>query len=140
VQIERLNKARHHGDVKPVAVVLPVEQLVRAPKPDEIRRYRAVTGRHNDRNHLSVEIAPRRFAMEQQNRFGGVAWALIQIVHPQTVEFDVVRRKGKVRQVGEAFVGGTQYGGSRHGAVPYGVECDRQDGIRPQPRPTMQKL
>src|SRR5262249_25619980 len=53
-------------------------------------------------DHLAVEVRPGRLAVEQEHR---CALALVDVMHPQAVLLDVVRREFVAREVDEALVG-----------------------------------
>ena len=95
-EVEAEGKPLDRASVHVVRVGGLVDRLVRAAEPEEIRHDDPPGGRE-DRDQAPVEKAPRRLAVEQQDRVPG---ALLDVVHPQPVLLGVARG---VRPAGEAL-------------------------------------
>ena len=84
-----------------------VRRLVGAAEPEEVGRDDARAARQKRRQHAPVEIAPRRLAVQAQER--ALARPLVDVREPQPGEagevLDVARRAGKTGQRGEALLG-----------------------------------
>src|SRR5689334_19631229 len=81
-----------------------VLRLVRAPKADEIGRNHPVARRDEGRNHLAVQVAPGRFAVQGEEN--AIPFPDIEIVDAQSLPLEVIGRPGKAGQIREALVGG----------------------------------
>ena len=68
----------------------------------------AMAGRGDDRNHLSVQIRPRRLAVHHQHGCG-IARPVVDVVDAQPIDVDVVRRELVAGQIGETVVGRSQH-------------------------------
>ena len=78
-----------------------VRELIGTSESNEVHRDHPMSlGEY--RNHLSIEIRPRRLTVQTQNCF---ALAFIDVVDSRAVDLNVVRLEGKAGQVGEPFVG-----------------------------------
>ena len=79
MQIQNVESQRPHPlDVAPIAVVFAPGRLVGTTEPDQIGADDAMPGGHHYRNHLAVQIRPRRLAMQHQNGIGAVR----SVFHP----------------------------------------------------------
>src|SRR5215510_6944149 len=85
-----------------------VLRFVRAAEADEVGRHHSRV-LEKGRDHAAIEIGPGRFAMQAQECALGVA--LLDVMRPKTLPFEVARRVRTSRETVEAFVGST------HGAI-----------------------
>jgi hypothetical protein len=107
-----------------VGVVLAVGGLVTASEADQVGGDDAVPGRGEHRDHGAVEVRPRRLAVQQEHR-GGVPRPLVDGVHPQPVDVEVVGLERVAGQVGEALVRGAQdVDGQQPEAPPTATGCE----------------
>ena len=111
-KIERSYKRFHPINVALVGIVTALDWLVRSAEADEVGSYSAETRPGDDRDHLSVEVGPRRLAVEHEHDVA-VRRALAHVVHAETVavssrNLDVAWLEGVAGQVLEALVGGSQ--------------------------------
>ena len=106
----------HPRHVTGVGVVGLLRRLVALAEADEVGGDHPEPGIDQWRDHLAVEVAPRRFAMHREHD-RTVGRALVEIVDTQRapwlvgvliVHLDVVRRERIAGQVGESLVGGSQ--------------------------------
>ena len=92
-----------------VALLAPACRL--RPKPTRSGATHAVPGGDEHRDHVPVEEAPRRLAVQEQHR-RGVRRALVEVVDARDAvavgDLDVVRLERVVGQRLEALVGGAQ--------------------------------
>ena len=90
-----------------IGVVLAPDRLVAAAEPDEVDRDGAQPRVDQHRDHPAVQVAPGRLAVQQQHdrRVGGT---LVEVMHAEAVDLDVVGGERKIGEVGEALVRGTQ--------------------------------
>ena len=83
-------------------------ELVRPPKPDEIRCNDPVPGFDKDRDHLSIQIAPGRLAVQAKPGHIRVRRTLIDIVHTTAENareiVKVVRREREIGKVAEPII------------------------------------
>ena len=87
-----------------VAVVALRCWFIGLAKADQIRCDYAMIGGNERRNHFAIEIRPTWFAVQQQKRVC-IGWTLIDVVHSQTVDLDVMWRKVVAGQVDKARIG-----------------------------------
>src|SRR5256886_12162818 len=111
-QPELFHDRSYPVDVALVRVVGAFRGLVRASEPDEVGDHRSEAGAGDDRDHLPVEEAPGRLAVQEQHRVG-TRWALVDVVHAQraplaVVDLDVMRREWIIGERVEALVGCAQ--------------------------------
>ncbi len=99
-QVELVDEALERRRVRVVRVPVALDGLVAAAEAEVVRRDAARDGR-DLRDHLAVEVRPRRLAVEQEDRR---ALALVDVVHPHPVLLDVVRRELVAGQRVEALV------------------------------------
>ena len=71
----------HPVDVTLVGVVRGERGFVATSEPHQVRRHHAVTGRHQHRNHLSIQEAPRGFAVHAQDGVRGVLRTRLHVSH-----------------------------------------------------------
>ena len=81
----------------------PVGRLVRSPEPRVVGNDHAIAGLHQWADHLAVQVGPARLTVKAHDR-PAAAWPLVDVVHSQTVDVDVVRREVVAGQILEAFV------------------------------------
>ena len=86
--------------------------LSERPKPTRSGATQRSPAAGEHRDHLAVQVAPRRLAVHQQHD-RRVARALVEVVDAQRAvvagrDLDVVRREREAGQVGEAVVGGAE--------------------------------
>ena len=109
-QVELVEQGRAHPlDVPGIGVVVLRVGLVGATEADEVGGDGAEARVDEQRDHLAVEVAPRRLAVHEQDG-GSVGPALVEVVDAEppaftVVDLHVVRGEGKVGQRGEARVG-----------------------------------
>jgi len=106
-------------DLAVVAVVLALRRLVRAAEADQVRGEHAQTVRREHRDHLPVEIAPRRLPVHADHD-GPAAWTGVDVVDAERAPLavgnvGVMGFVGETRQVRKAFVGCAQ---ELHGSTP----------------------
>jgi hypothetical protein len=100
-EVEPVDEALDRPVVRVVRVVLAPERLVRAPEAEEVGHH-DTPDVHERRDQLAVEKPPRRLAVEEKE---GIARALVDEVHPQTVLNRVAGLVRPTRKAGEALVG-----------------------------------
>ncbi|OQC02780.1 MAG: hypothetical protein BWX79_02756 [Alphaproteobacteria bacterium ADurb.Bin100] len=87
-------------------------RLVAFAEADQVGRNHAVALRGKHGNHLAVQVAPGRVAMQAEPGHRGVGRAFIKVVQAQSSEagqvVEVVRRPGVSRQTGKAVLGRAQ--------------------------------
>jgi hypothetical protein len=91
--------------VRLVAVGVVGNRLVGAAEADQVG-HDGTTDFRQYWDHVPVEIAPRRLSVEHED---GVALAVLDVGHAQTLDLHVARLVGEAGQVGEAFVGRSQH-------------------------------
>ena len=132
-QIERLDRGAQPLDVTLIRVVAALARLVGAAEADEIRRDDAVSRRGEERNHLAIQIRPRRLAVQAEHRIGA-RWALRRRSGRAGAavtggDLDVVRGERVAGQVGEALIGGAEdLQGDSFGYSGGGSTLDEQRG------------
>src|SRR5439155_26343634 len=82
-KIQRLDERCDRSRMKVVRVIRYLQRLVGASETEVIRCDDA-KGRCKQRDHLPVQVRPRRLAVKQQDR---VAMSLIDVMHPHAFEF-----------------------------------------------------
>ena len=87
-------------------------RLVGPPEPDEVGRDTPEAGLDEHRDHVAVQVAPRRLAVEQQHH-RAVGRPLVEVVDAQRAalavgDVGVVRLEREVGQPGEPVVGRSQ--------------------------------
>src|SRR5581483_11030312 len=100
-QVELLHNAPDRRGVAVVRVPAALGRLIRASEA-EVVGCDAASLAGERRDQLAVEERPRRLAVQQQDRF---ARALVDVVQPQAVLLDVVRRERERGKPLEPFVG-----------------------------------
>ena len=103
-QIDGREQALHPIDVTLVRVVLTLHRLVRAAEADEIGRDRAESCGGEDRDHLAIQVRPRRLAVEAEDRRCRRR-SLVDVVDAETADLRVVRLEGISREIGEPRIG-----------------------------------
>ena len=58
---------------------------------------------HEGADHFAVQVRPARLAVKAHDR-PAAAWSLVDVVHSQTVDIDVIGREVVARQIVKAFV------------------------------------
>ena len=101
VEVERVEVAADRLDVAVVGVPALVGGLVRAAEPDEVGAHDAMAARDELVEHVPVEEAPARLAVEAHDRR---PVPLVEVVQAQAVDLDVVGLVGEARQGLEALV------------------------------------
>jgi hypothetical protein len=100
-----------------IGVIGPVCWLVRASEPDQVRSHHAISTGYEGRDHLSVEVAPRRLPVHEQDSLFGIYRTLVQIVDPKrsrigivrvTRDFDIVGSEVEPGETVEAFIGSAE--------------------------------
>ena len=102
LEVERVEVAADRLDVAVVRVPALVGRLVGAAEADEVGADHAVPARDEPVEHVPVEVAPARLAVEAED---GRPAPLVEVVQAQAVDLDVVGLVGEARQVLEALVG-----------------------------------
>ncbi len=102
-EVELLHPPRDPVDVALVGVVGAEGGLVRAPEAHEIRSEDAVTRGDEDRDHLPVEEAPGRLAVEEEHRRRG-GRALVEVVDAEAIHGRVARCERELGKVREPLV------------------------------------
>jgi hypothetical protein len=98
-------------DVPGVGVILHPGRLVGSAEPDQVRGDHAAAVGDQGWQHVAVEVAPGRLAVQQQHDRAGQV-ALAQVVETDRVaaigigDLEVVGGEGVARKVGERRVGG----------------------------------
>ena len=113
LQVEPLDERDQASPVETVGVHGVVHRLVAAPEAEEIGRHHPRTGPHEHRDHLAVQVRPRRLAVQTQEHPVRIGRPLVHAGHPQTVEtrqvVDVPRLERKAAEVLEPVVGGADH-------------------------------
>ena len=104
-EVEAVEDAGDLLDVAVVAVPVEIGRLVGAPEAGEVRTDHPVAARHERRQHLAVQVRPRRLAVEADD---GATRTLVEVVHPEAVHLGVVGLEVVARQVLEALVWGAE--------------------------------
>ena len=91
-----------------VAVVGHLRRLVTTAEADEVGGDDAQARCGEERDHLAVQVAPRRLTVHAQNR-SPIGRALVEVVDPQSaavevIDLDVVWGKRITGKVNESFV------------------------------------
>ncbi len=103
----------HPGDVAGVGVVVLLARLVRLAEADEVGGDDPQAGCGEERDHLAVQVAPRRLTVHREHD-RPVGGTLVEIVDPERatrfagvliVDLDVVRRERVVGEIDEAIIG-----------------------------------
>ena len=112
-EIEGAHQLQHVIDLHRIAVRILVGELVRAPEADEVRRDDAIARVDEDGDHLAEEIAPSRFAVDQQQRLAvrRRIGAHVDVVQPDIAHLPVVGRVGPIRQTLETGIRRPQHAG-----------------------------
>jgi hypothetical protein len=97
------------GDLPLERVVLAGGRLVGPAEADQVRREHAQPGAGEDRDHVPVQVAPRRLAVHAEHD-RSVARALVDVVDPQRAavsvgNLGVVGLEGVAGQIPEPLVG-----------------------------------
>ena len=109
-QVERFDQARQPGDVLRVRVRARIRRLVRAPEADQVGHDHAEAGRLQRADHLPVQVAPGRLAVEQEQRLARAARSGVDVGHAQPgLELEVARGPGIVRDAREAGLRRSQH-------------------------------
>ena len=105
-------EAAHPFDVARIGVGRALDGLVGAAEADQVRDHHPMPGAGQHRDHLAVQVAPGRLAMQQQDR----GRAVVRVVRP----VGVVRVVGVVRPVGVVVRPGHDVGHAQpvHGRIP----------------------
>ena len=103
-QRQRIEDRMVPADVPSIGVDLRIDRLVRATEADVVPRDHPQSRRSEDRDHLAVEIGPGRLSVHEHDQ-GAVGGPLLDVVDPQAVDLDPVRRERVARESGEALVG-----------------------------------
>lgn len=111
-QVERVDPGRDPFDVAEVGVVLDPRRLVGFSEADQVGHEHPVPRGDQQRDHGAVEVAPRRLAVQQDDR-PPVRRPLVHVVHPQRLgvrrrHVDVARCEVPTRQLVEAVLGRAQ--------------------------------
>ena len=111
-KVEPLDEAKQHLPVPLEAVQRGFDRFVGAAEADQVGRDHAQAGRREHRDHVTVQIAPRRIAVQAEGRHRRVCIAFIEMVDAQRVRpgeaVDVVGGERKTGQRDEAIVGRAQ--------------------------------
>jgi hypothetical protein len=67
--------------VKCKTVHVIIDGFVRSPEPEQIRRHNTCTDSQKFRDHVAVEKAPCRLAMQTKENMLGIAGALVNKGH-----------------------------------------------------------
>ena len=103
LQAEPLNERGHRIDVKFVRMHGAIDRLVRTAKANKIGRDCAQARCGQQRDHLAIEVAPGRLAVQQQHDLT-IARAFVQIVNAVIDHILVVRLECEFRKAGKSFV------------------------------------
>src|SRR5579883_1159063 len=91
-EIQRRDQAIHPIDVALVGVILTPRRLIRAPEAYQIGHDGTIASSGNNRDHLTIEIAPGWLPVQHQDRLG-IFGAFINILFAQEGAYDIVRGK-----------------------------------------------
>jgi hypothetical protein len=104
----------HPHDEAFVAVVGHLGGLVAAAESRQVGHDHAVTGRHEHRHHVAVQVTPARFPVHQEDGLGGILRALVDVMdaNPRaaavgSVDFRVLGCERPAGQVRESVIRGT---------------------------------
>src|SRR5262249_20513593 len=106
-QVESEENTAHPVDVALVGVVLAANRLVGTPEADQVRCHDPVSGRHQDGDHLAVEVRPGRLAVQAEDGVRARR-SLVDVVDPEPVDVEVVRAERVAWKTHEAIVGGAE--------------------------------
>ena len=95
-EVETLEHGTHPVDVALVGVVVGRGRFVGAAEADEIGCHSAATCRGKERDHLPVEIRPRRLTVQEEDGWGGLR-SLVEVVDAEAVDLEIVRAEGVAR-------------------------------------------
>ena len=101
-EIQVSEHRRHPGHVALIGVIGGVNWLVRFAKPHQVGGHHPVSGGGQGADHLAVEVAPTRLPMQQEDG-GAVGGPLVEVVHPEPLDLEVVRLErvaGEVLETG----------------------------------------
>ena len=93
------------------AVIDLVHRLVGAAEVEQVGRHDARAGGREHRNHLAVEVATRRVAVQAQEHALRIARVFVEVGHPQAgrgLGLESVCVPTEARQVIDAFRRGAQ--------------------------------
>ena len=112
VQVQPLHQLQQHLAVPVKAVGTFLLGLVALAKADQVGGNDAVAGLHKDRQHVPVQVAPGRVAVQAQPGDGRIARAFVEVVQAPTRQrgqvAHVVRCPGVAGQAGKARLGRAQ--------------------------------
>ncbi|HXH87281.1 MAG TPA: hypothetical protein VNI55_01560 [Gaiellaceae bacterium] len=102
-EVELLDEPDDRAAVEVEGVVLDPGRLVGASEA-EVVRHDCPSRRSQLRDHLAIEVRPRRLSVEEQHRRAG---ALVEVVEPEPLLLDVVRLERVAGEIREVLVGGS---------------------------------
>ena len=97
-EVERLDQSLRFAVWRAMSYQAGSRDLVASPEPDVIGRDAAEPGVSHRRDDVPVEVAPRRHPVDHE-RDGRIPGSLVDVVHPEPVDVEVV---GIERKVGES--------------------------------------
>ena len=112
VQVKALHQLQQYLAVPFKLVKRVFFGLVAFAKADQVGGHNPVARRQKHRQHVAIQIAPGRVAVQAQPGDGSVLWAFVQVVQAQAIErgqvAQIVRLPRVARQIGKARVRGAQ--------------------------------
>jgi hypothetical protein len=86
IQLQPLDESHQHRAVPVERVPRGIGRLVRATEANEVGGHHAHTGAGEHRDHVAVQVRPRRIAVQTQLGHRGLARALVDVVDAQAIQ------------------------------------------------------